>query len=177
MKRVLLYLTFFVIAMATGVVLDASGVTIGGKSLFVAISLTASALVLVGNAIIKKTTRGIPFCLLVLLISAIFILKEFTPLDMTTLWVLVPLSLSVALGFAGLVTYKDKLMFLLGTWGIVVSAGLTIGVFYSYLVGGALVIACIIVAIIVKLVKREKKYEIPLISINERAKQLKEMDE
>ena len=177
MKRVLLYLTFFVIAMATGIVLDASGVTIGDKSLFVAISLTASALVLVGNAIIKKTTRGIPFCLLVLLISAIFILKEFTPLDMTTLWVLVPLSLSVALGFAGLVTYKDKLMFLLGAWGVVISAGLTIGVFYSYLVGGAFVIACIIVAIIVKLVKREKKYEIPLISINERAKQLKEMDE
>lgn len=178
MKSFLTLLALTVLTVCAGIVLDTQGIVIGGVSgLCVSIALILVFFILVISALIRRTVHGVSFALSAVIISAMLTILALTDIGMSVLWPMIPLSVFTATAFAGLVTYRDGFTSIMGLGGFTVSVGLMIGTTWSYLAGGLLVLLALLIAIAVKLLKREKKYEIPHISIVERAKRLKENED
>lgn len=174
MKLFLLTTTLNMIFLVTGIVLDTQGVTISGVGgLFLLIALGLCALTILFSAIYRKTLRGVSVSLLFVVLGVLFALLRFTSLNISILWPLIPLSIFIPIAFAGLIVYKERFLSMIGGWGLVITTGLILTTAWTYIAGLVIVGVALMVAIIVKLLKREKKYEIPKISIVERAKQLR----
>ena len=174
MKSRLLLTIFTVLLIATGIVLDALRVTfLGVTGLWLSLLLIVDAGTIVILSISKKTFRGVSFAVLELVLSLLFGLLAFTDLTIVSLYPLIPLSMFLPLSILGLV-YRERSIIMVGVSGLVVTIGLLIGALWSYLVVGIFVLVVLIITLCVKLAKREKKYEIPRISIIERANKIKE---
>lgn len=164
--------------ICVGVVLDINGVIIGGVGgLCVSVSLLLVFLTLITSAIIRRTVHGVSFGLLALIISLMLAILALTEVNLSVLWPMIPLAIFTAVSFSGIVTYRDGFTTIVGVSGLTISIGLIIATTWSYLVGGLLVFVIFLIALAVKLLKKEKKYEIPRISIVERAKKIKKEDE
>ena len=175
MKSFLTLLALTLIFVCTGIVLDVQGVEISGIcGLWVSIALVLVFLMLVLSAFIRHTLHGVSFAITSAVISAMLAILAFTDTGMSVLWPMIPLSVFAGIAFSGLIVYRDGFTSIVGVGGFPVSVGLIIGTTWSYLAGGLLVAVALLSAITVRLLKREKKYEIPRISIVERAKKIKE---
>ena len=178
MKSFLTLLVLTLLTICTGIVLDTQGVVVGGVSgLCVSLSLILAFFILVISAIARRTFHGVSFALAMVIISAMLMILALTEVSLAVIWPMIPTSVFTAIGFAGVVTYRDGFTSIIGVGGFTVSIGLLVGATWTYLAGALLVLSVALIAFIVKTFKREKKYEIPRISILERAKKIKKEDE
>ena len=174
MKLFLLTSIMTIIFVTTGIVLDTQAISIGGVGgLYLIVALGLVALMIFTIALCRKSLRGVATGLIFVVLVVLFTLLRFTSLSITILWPLIPLSIFLPITFAGLIVYKESFTSLVGVVGLIISIGLILTTTWTYIAGVVLVGLAMVVVIIVKLLKREKKYEIPKISIVERAKQLR----
>lgn len=170
-----LFVAFFIPLLIAGIVLDLTRVEVLGYSgIWVGIAFGISAVVLFASTILRLTTRGLGFAVFSTILSVMFLLLAFTDIKMATIYPLIPASVSLSLLVFGLITYHDRSSAKLGLVGTIISLGLLLGSLWSYIACGVFIIIVATVWVTIKFCIRKNKYEIPRISIIERAKKLKE---
>lgn len=161
--------------------LDWLGINLFGLkgSWFAFLLLLCSLALAIGQLIMKSKKYIFSPTFLGIMGGMLFIISA-TDLGISTLWPMIPLSVSLGLLLASLLRDKVKILTELGFIGTILSVAFLIGGLFSLwhiVFPLVLVLGGIVIIFRTALKKKEEKYEIPSISIEERVEEkLKERE-
>ena len=171
----LLAVAFLSVGIMLG--LDLFSITVFGISgCWVGVLLGLSAIAFTVGGIIAKSKEFIFIPVVCYVISALLLLINFTNLSVGKLWPMIPLSIFLGLGLASLLRGRRKIFMETGLWGTTISIACLVGTLFSlWTIVFPLLLVLVGVIIFVRVtMHKPDEYEIPSISLEERAKKLKE---
>ena len=171
----LLAVAFLSVGIMLG--LDLFSVTVFGISgCWVGVLLCLIAIAFTVGGIIARSKEFIFVPVVCYVIGALLLLINFTDLDIGRLWPMIPLAIFLGLGLGSLLRGRRKIFMEMGIWGTTISIACLVGTLFSlWAIVFPLLLVLIGAIIFVRVtIHKPDEYEIPSISLEERAKKIKE---
>lgn len=152
----------------------------GIRGCWVGILLVLVAIALFVGGIIAKSKEFIALPIVCLVVGALLILIAQTTLTIANLWPMIPLSITLGILVASLLRARKRVWLELGIWGTLICITCLVGSLFSlWIIVFPLMLVLTGVVIIMRtaFTKTQPKYEIPSVSIVERAEKLKKEKE
>ncbi len=148
----------------------------GLRGCWVGILLVLIALAFMVGGIIARSREFIFTPIVCAVIGIMLLLISFTNKGIGDLWPMIPLAIFLALGISSMLRSRYKIFIETGIWGTAISVACLVGTLFSLwtIVFPTLLVLVGAIIMVRVAIHKSDEYEIPSISLEERAKKLRE---